>query len=72
MKRLLLVAVLVGSSSTLLSEDSAKVVNDGFGDYVLVPAGEFLMGDNFNEGSPRELPVHTVYLDAYYVGKAVS
>jgi len=36
---------------------------------VFVPAGEFQMGDNFREGSPNELPVHTVYLDAYYIGK---
>lgn len=45
------------------------VVNDGYGDYVLVPAGAFRMGDNFNEGNTRERPVHTVVLDAYYIGK---
>jgi len=37
-------------------------------DMVLVPAGMFSMGDNFNEGDPDELPVHAVYLDAYYIG----
>ena len=46
-----------------------QTVNDGFGDYVLVPAGAFEMGDNFNEGDPRERPVHKVDLDAYYIGK---
>ena len=45
------------------------IINDGYGDYLFVPAGEFLMGDNFNEGEVCELPVHTVYLDAYYIGK---
>ncbi len=36
---------------------------------VLIPAGEFEMGDNFGEGDPNELPVHTVYLDSFYIGK---
>ncbi len=35
---------------------------------VLIPAGEFQMGDHFNEGwDNNELPVHTVYLDAFYI-----
>jgi formylglycine-generating enzyme required for sulfatase activity len=46
-----------------------KPLNDGHGDYVLVPEGEFMMGDNFDEGNADEIPVHTVYLDAYYIGK---
>lgn len=44
-------------------------VNDGYGDYVLVAAGSFRMGDNFNEGNSRERPVHTVEVDAFYIGK---
>jgi len=48
---------------------SQKVINDGYGDYLLVPAGSFEMGDNFNEGRSDERPVHTVHLDAYYIGK---
>ena len=36
-------------------------------DMVLVAAGEFEMGDSFGEGNPDELPVHDVYLDAYYI-----
>ena len=46
-----------------------RVVNDGYGDYVLVPAGTFRMGDNLNEGWARERPVHAVELDAYYIGR---
>ncbi len=34
---------------------------------VLVPAGEFAMGDSFAEGEPDELPVHSVHLDTYYI-----
>ena len=37
--------------------------------YVYVPAGAFKMGDNFGDGEPRERPVHTVELDAFYIGK---
>lgn len=45
------------------------VVNDGHGDFLLVPAGPFKMGDNFGDGLPRERPVHTVDVDAFYIGK---
>lgn len=34
---------------------------------VTVPAGEFQMGDPFNEGGADERPVHAVYLDTYYI-----
>ncbi|HIE29356.1 TPA: hypothetical protein EYP66_18960 [Candidatus Poribacteria bacterium] len=33
----------------------------------LIPAGEFEMGDHFNEGFSDERPVHTVYLDDFYI-----
>jgi formylglycine-generating enzyme required for sulfatase activity len=51
------------------SGNDQKVVNDGHGDYLLVPAGAFKMGDNFGDGLPRERPVHTVELDAFYIAK---
>lgn len=38
-------------------------------EWVQIPAGNFQMGDNFNEGESDELPVHTVYLDTYYISK---
>merc|ERR1712098_985711 len=31
--------------------------------------GSFEMGDHFNEGNARELPVHTVTLDGFYMDK---
>ena len=34
---------------------------------VLIPDGVFLMGDTLNEGYTHDLPVHEVYLDAYYI-----
>jgi serine/threonine-protein kinase len=36
----------------------------------LVPAGEFLVGSPEGEGFDREHPQHTVYLDAYYIGRS--
>jgi sulfatase modifying factor 1 len=36
---------------------------------LLIPAGEFQMGDSFSEGRVIELPVHTVYLDIFYIDK---
>ena len=37
--------------------------------YSLIPAGTFQMGDSFAEGSSYELPVHTVSVSAFYMGK---
>lgn len=34
---------------------------------VLIPAGEFQMGDTFSEGSSDEQPVHAVLVDAFYM-----
>jgi formylglycine-generating enzyme len=35
----------------------------------LIPAGAFEMGDTFNEGEESELPVHTVYVSAFYMDR---
>lgn len=37
---------------------------------VLIPAGEFQMGDSFNEGNSDELPRHQVYVDAFYMDRS--
>jgi len=36
---------------------------------VYIPAGEFDMGDTFDEGDADEKPVHTVYVDAFYMDR---
>jgi len=62
--------LLIGCQKTF-----PRLVNDGYGDYVLIPSGEFLMGDNFDDsytdekGFSQEKPVHPVRLNAYYIGK---
>jgi formylglycine-generating enzyme required for sulfatase activity len=64
-------AVIACAVAIDLSARSAPpaTVNDGYGDYVYVPAGAFRMGDNFGDGESRERPVHVVDLDAFYIGK---
>ena len=46
-----------------------KIVGKDGAPMVLIPAGEFQMGDPFNEGNDNERPAHTVYLDAFYMDK---
>lgn len=38
-------------------------------EWIKIPAGEFIMGDNFGEGEADELPVHKVYLGEYFISK---
>jgi formylglycine-generating enzyme required for sulfatase activity len=38
-------------------------------DMVFIPGGTFEMGDSFAEGDADELPVHTVTVDSFYMGK---
>lgn len=38
-------------------------------DMVLVPAGKFAMGSNFDELKDDEMPVHEVHLDAFYIDR---
>ena len=45
------------------------VIGKDGAEMALIPAGEFQMGDHFNEGGDDELPVHTVYLDAFLIDK---
>jgi formylglycine-generating enzyme required for sulfatase activity len=52
-----------------IKDITVNTMNEGYGEYLLVPAGRFSMGDNYDEGNPRERPVHTVYLDSYYIGE---
>jgi formylglycine-generating enzyme required for sulfatase activity len=62
-----LTGALTGSQQR--SQHPAAAINDGYGDYVLVPAGPFRMGDNTGDGQSRERPVHTVELSAFYIGR---
>ncbi len=38
-------------------------------EWIQIPPGEFLMGDNFNEGDENEQPVHAVNLYEYFISK---
>jgi len=43
------------------------IIGQGNAPMALIPAGEFQMGDSFNEGNSNERPRHKVYLDAFYI-----
>jgi len=45
-----------------------RVMRDPDG-MVLIPAGEFPMGDTFSEGESNERPVHMVYVSAFYMDR---
>jgi len=54
--------------SSVYSE-SGKIEIKDIAEWIEIPAGWFKMGDNFNEGSSDERPVHSVYLDKYDISK---
>ncbi|MCP4896693.1 MAG: formylglycine-generating enzyme family protein [bacterium] len=58
-----------GSAQTSSGPALPVIVDEGFGEFVLVSQDEFLMGDNFNEGDADEVPVHRVVLDAFYIAR---
>jgi formylglycine-generating enzyme required for sulfatase activity len=55
---------IAGFINCLLTGDCPSCTPPGM---VLVPTGDFIMGDVWHEGGPEELPVHTVYISAYYI-----
>ncbi len=55
----------------LTSRNYTETVNGVSFTMIYVEGGEFMMGDTFGEGEPRELPVHQVTLDGYYLGETV-
>ena len=61
--------ILLLAAAAAFAADSSKVINEGYGDFLLVPGGNFKMGDNFGDGEPRERPVHQVHVDTFYIGK---
>jgi len=59
--------VSAGGAPPRAASAAKGTVNDGYGDYVFVPAGTFQMGDD--SALAREKPAHVVDLDAYYISK---
>ena len=54
----------IDTEAAVKPDPSGPVIPEGM---VLIPAGEFQMGSN--TGSSDEKPVHTVYVDAFYMDK---
>ncbi|MFC1714834.1 SUMF1/EgtB/PvdO family nonheme iron enzyme [Candidatus Poribacteria bacterium] len=59
--------ITVYVSDGKLSAQSSVIIAVSHEGMVFIPAGEFEMGDRV--GYNDELPVHTVYLDAFYIDK---
>jgi formylglycine-generating enzyme required for sulfatase activity/acetyl esterase/lipase len=57
------------NSARRTAHSDTKTLNDGYGDFVYVPAGPFKMGDSTGDGLTRERPAHVVELDAFYIAK---
>ncbi len=55
----------------LSTQMRVRIIADdgGSGSMALIPAGSFTMGDTFSEGWDEELPLHTVYVSAFYMDK---
>jgi formylglycine-generating enzyme required for sulfatase activity len=45
----------------------ARIIGPTPSGMALVPAGSFTMGDCMNDGGTNELPLHTVYVSAFYM-----
>ena len=58
---------VVNIADLMLVKNAIGTPGSGVGDMVLIPAGEFQMGSN--HGDSDERPVHTVYVDAFYMDK---
>ena len=66
MKLLIIIACILSFLFLAAYGEDESTEEDDVG-MVLIPAGEFEMGDHFNEGLADELPVHTVSLDDFYM-----
>ena len=58
---LLVIVSAIQTPQTIFGNDGAEMV--------LIPAGEFLMGSKGKDARDDEKPVHSVYLDAFYMDK---
>ena len=46
--------LLLLAAAAAFAADAPKVINEGYGDFLIVPGGSFKMGDNFGDGEPRD------------------
>jgi iron(II)-dependent oxidoreductase len=62
----LLFAILTFIAGCAKAPKAPSIIGKDGAEMVLIPAGEFQMGDSL-DGMSNALPVHTVYLDAFYI-----
>jgi len=66
--------LIVGATGVLcVAQSSGSVSASGSFEplvgMMFIPEGTFEMGDSFDEGCPDELPVHTVMVSAFFIGR---
>ena len=66
LKSFLIFCILIAAHYNF-SQELPATINDKYGEMVLVPAGNFIMGSD--EGEENARPAHIVYLDSYYIDK---
>ena len=54
-------------TATPVASPSPAILSEQGAQMLMIPAGDFIMGSN--NGNADEQPVHTVFLDAYYIDK---
>ncbi len=52
-----------------IEKRSHEIIRRGNPDMILIPAGEFQMGCGDRDAPSNEKPIHTVYLDDFYIDK---
>ncbi len=60
-------AVATATAATAIALQAQRLLTATGSEFVYVPAGEFTMGSN--DGDSNEKPVHTVYVDGYWIGR---
>ena len=53
---------------SLMIQGCAQVQKNALPQMSYIPEGQFQMGDTYNEGNTDELPVHKVFVSAFYIG----
>ena len=66
---LVLVGVHFGEEYEPTMPGADEIIGSDGAPMVLIPAGEFMMGEHHGDGRSDERPVHPVYLDAFYIDK---
>jgi formylglycine-generating enzyme len=66
---IMMIAITSSAQEAVAKNDKQVIKGKDGSEMVMIPAGEFQMGSNDGFRRPDEKPVHTVYLNAFYIDK---